>query len=130
MKFRTDKGRDPDPQSFAEDGELLRQIRDDVLGALDVSSDLLSDDFTRYKEILNRRFIRVGNGSIHVNKVLKCLESKTLKLKVDSRIQQQLSTHPPITTVSNAGSSVITQPIGHDKSEKGRKVAVNISNLL
>lgn len=130
MKFRTDKGRDPDPQSFAEDGELLRQIRDDVLGALDVSSDLLSDDFTRYKEILNRRFIRVGNGSIHVNKVLKCLESKTLKLKVDSRIQQQLSTHPPITTISNAGSSVITRPIGHDKSEKGRKVAVNLSNLL
>lgn len=127
MKFRTDKGRDPDPQSFAEDGELLRQIRDDVLGALDVSSDLLSDDFTRYKEILNRRFICVGNGSIHVNKVLKCLESKTLKLKVDSRIQQQLSTHPPITTISNAGSSVITQPIGHDKSEK---VAVNLSNLL
>lgn len=127
MKFRTDKGRDPDPQSFAEDGELLRQIRDDVLGALDVSSDLLSDDFTRYKEILNLRFIRVGNGSIHVNKVLKCLESKTLKLKVDSRIQQQLSTHPPITTISNAGSSVITQPIGHDKSEK---VAVNLSNLL
>lgn len=49
LKFRTDKGRDPDPQSFAEDSELLMQIRDDVLGALEVSSDLLSDDFTRYK---------------------------------------------------------------------------------
>lgn len=52
LKFRTDKGRDPDPQSFAEDSELLIQIRDDVLGALGVSSDLLSDDFTRYKASL------------------------------------------------------------------------------
>lgn len=49
LKFRTDKGRDPDPQSFAEDSQLLKQIRDDVLEALAVSSDLLSDDFTRYK---------------------------------------------------------------------------------
>lgn len=49
LKFRTDKGRDPDPQSFAEDGELLKQIRDDVLEALVVSGDLLSDDFIRYK---------------------------------------------------------------------------------
>lgn len=47
LKFRTDKGRDPDPQSFAEDHQLLRQIRDDVLEALAVSSDLLNDDFTR-----------------------------------------------------------------------------------
>ncbi|KAE8294949.1 SUMO-activating enzyme subunit 1 Ubiquitin-like 1-activating enzyme E1A [Larimichthys crocea] len=48
LKFRTDKGRDPDPQSFAEDSQLLKQIRDDVLEALAVSSDLLSDDFTSY----------------------------------------------------------------------------------
>lgn len=48
LKFRTDKGRDPDPQSFAEDSELLRQIRDDVLEALAVSSDLLNEDFIRY----------------------------------------------------------------------------------
>lgn len=48
LKFRTDKGRDPDPQSFPEDSELLKQIRDDVLGAMEVSSDLLTDEFTRY----------------------------------------------------------------------------------
>uniref|UniRef100_UPI003AB05ABF SUMO-activating enzyme subunit 1 isoform X1 n=1 Tax=Centroberyx gerrardi TaxID=166262 RepID=UPI003AB05ABF len=48
LKFRTDKGRDPDPQSFAEDGQLLKQIRDDVLEALAVSGDLLSDDFVSY----------------------------------------------------------------------------------
>uniref|UniRef100_A0A667XG86 SUMO-activating enzyme subunit 1 n=1 Tax=Myripristis murdjan TaxID=586833 RepID=A0A667XG86_9TELE len=48
LKFRTDKGRDPDPQSFAEDSQLLRQIRDDVLESLAVSGDLLSDDFVSY----------------------------------------------------------------------------------
>uniref|UniRef100_A0A3Q3J5W2 THIF-type NAD/FAD binding fold domain-containing protein n=1 Tax=Monopterus albus TaxID=43700 RepID=A0A3Q3J5W2_MONAL len=48
LKFRTDKGRDPDPQSFADDSQLLRQIRDDVLEALGVSSDLLNDDFISY----------------------------------------------------------------------------------
>lgn len=48
LKFRTDKGRDPEPESFAEDSQLLRQIRDDVLEALAVSSDLLNDDFISY----------------------------------------------------------------------------------
>nr|XP_057937025.1 SUMO-activating enzyme subunit 1 [Doryrhamphus excisus]XP_057937026.1 SUMO-activating enzyme subunit 1 [Doryrhamphus excisus]XP_057937027.1 SUMO-activating enzyme subunit 1 [Doryrhamphus excisus] len=48
LKFRTDKGRDPEPQSFAEDSQLLRQIRDDVLEALGVSADILSDDFISY----------------------------------------------------------------------------------
>ncbi|KAM7398887.1 hypothetical protein PAMP_018192 [Pampus punctatissimus] len=48
LKFRTDKGRDPDPQSFAEDSELLRQIRDDVLESLSVSSDFLKDDFISF----------------------------------------------------------------------------------
>lgn len=47
LKFRTDKGRDPDPQAFPEDSQLLRQIRDDVLDALHLSSDLLNDDFIR-----------------------------------------------------------------------------------
>lgn len=49
LKFRTDKGRDPGPLSFAEDSQLLKQIRDDVLGAMGLSSDLLSDCFVRYK---------------------------------------------------------------------------------
>ncbi|XP_064157391.1 SUMO-activating enzyme subunit 1 [Anguilla rostrata] len=48
LKFRTDKGRDPHPSSFAEDAPLLRQIRDDVLEAQGLSSDLLSDDFVTY----------------------------------------------------------------------------------
>lgn len=48
LKFRTDKGRDPDPQSYPEDSQLLRQIRDDVLEALEVSADLLNDEFIRY----------------------------------------------------------------------------------
>lgn len=48
LKFRTDKGRDPDPQTFTEDSKLLIQIRDDVFGALAVSTDLLCEDFTRY----------------------------------------------------------------------------------
>lgn len=47
LKFRTDKGRDPDPQSSEEDGELLRQIRSDVLDALGLSANLLNDDFIR-----------------------------------------------------------------------------------
>lgn len=51
LKFRTDKSRDPDPQSFPEDSELLKQIRDDVLAAMKVNSDLLSDEFIRYKSI-------------------------------------------------------------------------------
>uniref|UniRef100_A0A3P8TEI3 SUMO1 activating enzyme subunit 1 n=1 Tax=Amphiprion percula TaxID=161767 RepID=A0A3P8TEI3_AMPPE len=48
LKFRTDKGRDPDPQSFPEDSQLLRQIRDDVLEALALSANLLNDDFISY----------------------------------------------------------------------------------
>lgn len=48
LKFRTDKGRDPDPQAFPEDSQLLRQIRDDVLEASALSADLLSDDFISY----------------------------------------------------------------------------------
>ncbi|KAI4815811.1 hypothetical protein KUCAC02_005938, partial [Chaenocephalus aceratus] len=48
LKFQTDKGRDPDPLSYPEDSQLLRQIREDVLEALAVSSDLLNDDFISY----------------------------------------------------------------------------------
>ncbi|XP_003968748.1 SUMO-activating enzyme subunit 1 [Takifugu rubripes] len=48
LKFRTDKGRDPDPQTFAEDSKLLIQIRDDVFGALEVSTDLLQEEFASY----------------------------------------------------------------------------------
>ncbi|KAM4628349.1 SUMO-activating enzyme subunit 1 [Polymixia lowei] len=48
LKFRTDKGRDPNPQSFAEDSQLLRQIRDDVLESMGVSSDLLTEEFVSY----------------------------------------------------------------------------------
>ncbi|XP_029373184.1 SUMO-activating enzyme subunit 1 isoform X2 [Echeneis naucrates] len=48
LKFRTDKRRDPDPQSFAGDCQLLRQIRDDVLEGLTLSRDLLNDDFISY----------------------------------------------------------------------------------
>ncbi|XP_074521285.1 SUMO-activating enzyme subunit 1-like [Halichoeres trimaculatus] len=48
LKFRTDKGRDPDPQCFAEDCETLKQIRGDVLEALGVGSDLLSEDFVSF----------------------------------------------------------------------------------
>ncbi|CAJ1064834.1 SUMO-activating enzyme subunit 1 [Xyrichtys novacula] len=48
LKFHTDKGRDPDPQAFAEDSHILKQIRDDVLEALAVSRDLLNDDFVSF----------------------------------------------------------------------------------
>ncbi|XP_062454273.1 SUMO-activating enzyme subunit 1 [Rhea pennata] len=48
LKFRTDKGRDPLPQSYAEDSKLLLQIRSDVLDSLGVSMDLLPDDFISY----------------------------------------------------------------------------------
>lgn len=48
LKFRTDKSRDPDPQSFEQDSQLLRQIRDDVLEAMGLCGDLLGDDFIGY----------------------------------------------------------------------------------
>lgn len=48
LKFRTDKGRDPHPESFDVDSQLLRQIRDDVLEAMGVSSELLPHDFVSY----------------------------------------------------------------------------------
>ncbi|XP_053728698.1 SUMO-activating enzyme subunit 1 isoform X3 [Synchiropus splendidus] len=48
LKFRTDKGRDPDPQAFPEDSKLLKQIRDDVLETLSLRGDLLSDDFISF----------------------------------------------------------------------------------
>lgn len=47
LKFRTDKGRDPDPQTFTEDSRALIQIRDQVLAAVGVGADLLCEDFTR-----------------------------------------------------------------------------------
>ncbi|CAM4614083.1 SUMO-activating enzyme subunit 1 [Lepidochelys kempii] len=48
LKFRTDKGRDPLPESCAEDSELLLKIRNEVLDSLGVSADLLPDDFISY----------------------------------------------------------------------------------
>ncbi|XP_051521347.1 SUMO-activating enzyme subunit 1 [Myxocyprinus asiaticus] len=48
LKFRTDKGCDPQPASFAEDSSLLLQIRDDVLESLGVSSELLPNAFVSY----------------------------------------------------------------------------------
>ncbi|TFJ99028.1 RAS protein activator like-3 [Platysternon megacephalum] len=47
LKFRTDKGRDPLPESYAEDSERLLQIRNEVLDSLGVGADLLPDDFVR-----------------------------------------------------------------------------------
>uniref|UniRef100_A0A8C9UBI5 SUMO-activating enzyme subunit 1 n=1 Tax=Scleropages formosus TaxID=113540 RepID=A0A8C9UBI5_SCLFO len=48
LKFRTDKGRDPQPSSFADDSTILRQIRDDVLEAQGLASDLIPDEFVSY----------------------------------------------------------------------------------
>lgn len=48
LKFRTDKGRDPYPESFVADSQLLRQIRDDVLEAMGVSNDLIPQDFVSH----------------------------------------------------------------------------------
>ncbi|XP_057284181.1 SUMO-activating enzyme subunit 1 [Pezoporus wallicus] len=48
LKFRTDNGRDPSPQSYAEDSKLLLQLRSDVLEALGVSAAVLPDDFISY----------------------------------------------------------------------------------
>lgn len=48
LKFRTDKGRDPQPDSFGEDSHLLLQIRDDVLETMGLSSELLPNTFVRY----------------------------------------------------------------------------------
>lgn len=51
LKFRTDKGRDPQPDSFAEDSQLLLQIRDDVLETMGLSSELLPNTFVRYLQM-------------------------------------------------------------------------------
>ncbi|KAJ1107285.1 hypothetical protein NDU88_004677 [Pleurodeles waltl] len=48
MKFRTDKGRDPHPDSYGEDSELLLQIRNDVMDTLGVSPDLIPEGFADY----------------------------------------------------------------------------------
>ncbi|XP_007433858.1 SUMO-activating enzyme subunit 1 [Python bivittatus] len=45
LKFRTEKGRDPSPQSYMDDAEVLRQMRTDVLASLGVGTDLIADDF-------------------------------------------------------------------------------------
>ncbi|NXW96585.1 SAE1 enzyme, partial [Larus smithsonianus] len=47
LKFRTDNGRDPSPQNYSQDSQLLLQIRRDVLEALGVGADLLPDEFVR-----------------------------------------------------------------------------------
>ncbi|TSN39335.1 SUMO-activating enzyme subunit 1 [Bagarius yarrelli] len=48
LKFRTDKGRDPHSASFAEDSQLLLQIRDDLLESMGVNPELLHDNFASY----------------------------------------------------------------------------------
>ncbi|XP_061828312.1 SUMO-activating enzyme subunit 1 [Nerophis lumbriciformis] len=48
LKFRAEKHRAPEPKSFAEDSQLLRQIRDDLLEAMGVGANILSDDFISY----------------------------------------------------------------------------------
>ncbi|XP_015262605.1 PREDICTED: SUMO-activating enzyme subunit 1 [Gekko japonicus] len=45
LKFRSEKGRDPSPQGYAEDAETLLQTRTGVLESLGVGTDLLPDDF-------------------------------------------------------------------------------------
>lgn len=47
LKFRTEKGRDPLPQGYAEDAEALLQTRTGVLESLGVGVNLLPDDFAR-----------------------------------------------------------------------------------
>ncbi|XP_074872750.1 SUMO-activating enzyme subunit 1 isoform X2 [Carettochelys insculpta] len=48
LKFRTDAGRDPLPERYAQDSALLLQIRNEVLAALGVGAHLLPDDFVSY----------------------------------------------------------------------------------
>lgn len=48
LKFRTDKSRDPRPGSFAEDSQLLLQIRDDLLEAMGVNPELVPNNFVRF----------------------------------------------------------------------------------
>lgn len=48
LKFRTDRGRDPEPGSFDEDSQALKQIRDDVMERLSVSPSLLNDHFSSF----------------------------------------------------------------------------------
>ncbi|XP_075771223.1 SUMO-activating enzyme subunit 1 [Pelodiscus sinensis] len=48
LTFRTEKGRDPLPESCAEDSERLLQIRREVLASLGVGTDLLPEDFVSY----------------------------------------------------------------------------------
>ncbi|XP_078389589.1 SUMO-activating enzyme subunit 1 [Cetorhinus maximus] len=45
LKFRAAKARDPMPENYEEDSELLLQLRNDVLDSLGVKSDLLTDEF-------------------------------------------------------------------------------------
>ncbi|NXN07052.1 SAE1 enzyme, partial [Indicator maculatus] len=48
LKFRTDTGRDPSPQSYAQDSERLLQLRREVLQGLGLEPGLLPDDFGSY----------------------------------------------------------------------------------
>lgn len=48
LKFRTDRGADPEPGSFEEHSSALRTIRDDVMDKLGVSKNLLDDQFSSF----------------------------------------------------------------------------------
>ncbi|XP_048120634.1 SUMO-activating enzyme subunit 1 [Alosa alosa] len=48
LKFRSDKGRDPQPAKFTEDSERLLQLCEDVLQSKGLQGDLLPQDFTSY----------------------------------------------------------------------------------
>uniref|UniRef100_UPI00398E904B SUMO-activating enzyme subunit 1 n=1 Tax=Pristiophorus japonicus TaxID=55135 RepID=UPI00398E904B len=45
LKFRTDKARDPMPESYGDDSDLLLQLRNEVLDSLGVKTDLVTDEF-------------------------------------------------------------------------------------
>lgn len=48
LKFRSDKGRDPQPAKFTEDSERLLQLCEEVLQSKGLQGDLLPEDFTRW----------------------------------------------------------------------------------
>jgi len=48
LKFRSDKGRDPQPANFSEDAERLLQLSKDVLQPKGLQTDVLPHDFTSF----------------------------------------------------------------------------------
>ncbi|CAJ0949789.1 unnamed protein product [Ranitomeya imitator] len=117
MKFRTDKGRDPQPGSFQGDCEVLLQIRNDQLDSMGVNPDLLAEDFAS----VIKKFKAHGT----VANLPRCGRKRKIDKRFQRKIVRMLDKEPRLTSkqvqaaLQSEGTTVSTRTIHRHLNEKG-----------